>query len=409
MNLSQMARSIAPSPTLRLNEQARLLLEQGEPVIHLGVGEPKNKAPRAALQSASALLEDGYVKYGPTAGQPSLREAIVGYTDAFYGRHVAPENTIVSASAKQSIYNALLAVVDPHDEVIVLAPYWVSYPEMIRLAYGVPVIVPVQPARDSAFEPRIEAVEAALSSATKAIIVNSPNNPSGAVYSGAFIAALVGLAERRNLYLIMDDIYHQLVFDGNKAAPAYRDTQRDVDESTIIIINGISKSYGMTGFRIGWAVAARQVVEVMTAIQGQIITCPSPLTQAAAEGALTGPQEVVEDLRQTMRANRDTMLHELSAIPGVRVTKPAGTFYCLPDFSAYQPSSEALADLLLHKALVVTVPGKAFGAEGHLRLSFSGNREDVIEGIRRIKWALDPSEPNEIYIGDHKDHKLVRD
>ncbi len=403
MNLSQMARSIAPSPTLRLSERARLLREQGEPVIHLGVGEPKNKAPRAAIQSASALLDNGYVKYGPTAGQPSLREAIVGYTDAFYGRHVALENTIVSASAKQAIYNALLATINPGDEVIVPAPYWVSYPEMIRLVYGVPVIIPVQ---GGAFEPRIEAVEAALSSATKAIIANSPNNPSGAVYSGAFIAALVDLTERHNLYLIMDDIYHKLVFDGHEAPSAYRYTQRDVDGSTIIVINGISKSYGMTGFRIGWAVAARQVVEVMTAIQGQIITCPSPLTQAAAEGALTGPQDIVEDLRLTMWANRDAMLHELSVIPGVRVTKPAGTFYCLPDFSAYCPSSEALAETLLHKALVVTVPGKAFGAEGHLRLSFSGNREDVIEGVRRIKWALDPSEPNEIYIGDHK---LVRD
>ncbi|WP_119071882.1 pyridoxal phosphate-dependent aminotransferase [Aggregatilinea lenta] len=403
MNLSQMARSIAPSPTLRLSEQARLLREQGEPVIHLGVGEPKNKAPRAAIERASALLDEGHIKYGPTAGQPSLKEAIVGYTGVFYGRHVAPDNTIVSASAKQSIYNALLSIVNPGDEVIVLAPYWVSYPEMIRLVYGVPVIVPLH---DAAFEPQIEAVEAALTDATKAIIVNSPNNPSGAVYSGDFIAALVDLAERHALYLIMDDIYHRLVFDGNNAPSAYRYTQRDVDDSTIIVINGISKSYGMTGFRIGWAVAARQVVEVMTAIQGQIITCPSPLTQAAAEGALTGAQDVVEDLRRTMHGNRDAMLHELSAIPGVRVTKPAGTFYCLPDFSACHPSSEALADLLLHKALVVTVPGKAFGAEGHLRLSFSGNRDDLIEGIRRIKWALDPSEPNEIYVGDHK---LVRD
>ncbi|HML22479.1 MAG TPA: pyridoxal phosphate-dependent aminotransferase [Aggregatilinea sp.] len=403
MKLSQMARSIAPSPTLRLNEQARLLRERGEPVIHLGVGEPKNKAPRAAIERASALLEGGYVKYGPTAGQPALREAIAGYTETFYGRRIAPENTIVSASAKQSIYNALVSVVNPGDEVIILAPYWVSYPEMVRLVYGVPVIVPL---RDAAFEPQIAAVEAAVSDATRAIIVNSPNNPSGAVYSSAFVAALVDLAERHDLYLIMDDIYHQLVFDGSEAPSAYRFTQRDVDDSTIIVINGISKSYGMTGFRIGWAVAARQVVEVMTAIQGQIITCPSPLTQAAAEGALTGSQEIVEDLRRTMQANRDAMLDELHAIPGVRVTRPAGTFYCLPDFSAYNPSSEALSDMLLHKALVVTVPGKAFGAEGHLRLSFSGNREDLIEGIRRIKWALDPSGPNEIYIGDHK---IVRD
>jgi aspartate aminotransferase len=204
----------------------------------------------------------------------------------------------------------------------------------------------------------------------------------------------------------MDDIYHKLVFDGKHAANPYRYTTQDVENSKVIIVNGVSKLYGMTGFRIGWTVANSQLVEVMTNVQVQTTSNPPVVDQAAAEGALTGVQTCVENLRLGIQNNRDVMISELESFPGVQVTRPGGTFYCFPDFRAFNPDSVDLSRFLLKKALVVTVPGKEFGMEGHLRLSYSGTIKDVTDGIDRIKWALDPTAPNEIYIGDRK---MVRD
>ena len=403
MSISRLASSIEESPTLALNEEARLLRVKGEPVIHLGGGEPKNKAPITAMLSSAAKLRTGDIKYTPTNGLPSLKKAIIRYTEENYGRLVEPDNIIISTGAKQSIYNVLYSVVDPQDEVIVLTPYWVSYPQMTKMVYGIPVIVTPE---DGSFQPCIEEVEDAVSSYTKAIIVNSPNNPSGMMYPASFIAELVELAERRGIYLIMDDIYHKLVFDGQQAASPYAFTEKNIENTRVIVINGISKLYGLTGFRIGWAVTNRRLVEVMTNVQSQITSCPSVISQAAAEGALTGMQSIVENLRLTIQNNRDIMMQELRSFSDVHYKKPDGTFYCLADFRAYDQDSIKLAKFLLEKALVVTVPGGSFGMDGHLRLSYAGSVKDVTEGVKRMKWALDPNAPNEIYIGDRK---LIRD
>lgn len=403
MTISHLARSIGESATLKLNERAKMLADQGQPVIHLGGGEPKNKVPMTAILSSAAKLTAGDVKYVPTDGTPSLKKAIIRYTEENYGRLVAPENVIVSSGAKQSLYNVLVSIIDPQDEVIVLAPYWVSYPEMVKMVYGRPVIVKPE---DGTFQPRLEEIEQAISSYTRAIIVNSPNNPSGTVYTADFIAALVELCERKGIYLIMDDIYHKLVFDGIKPPSPYQFTDENIETTKIIVINGISKLYGMTGFRIGWAIASRPLVEVMKNVQAQTTSCPATLSMAAAEGALTGVQSTVESLRLSIQNNRDVMVNEFLTFSGVKVIKPCGTFYCLPDFRAFSSNSEELAAFLLSKALVVTVPGKEFGAEGFLRLSYCGAVKDITEGIKRIRWALDPEAPNEIYIGDRR---MVRD
>jgi aspartate aminotransferase len=249
-------------------------------------------------------------------------------------------------------------------------------------------------------------IEQVVSSYTKAIIVNSPNNPSGVMYSEQLIGEIVEFCERKGIYLIMDDIYHKLLFDGKKQVSAYKFTTKDVESTKVILVNGISKLYGMTGFRIGWTIASKELVEIMTNVQGQITTTTSVILQAAAEGALMGLQSIVESLRLTVENNRNIMIQELNAFNGVRTTKPDGTFYCLPDFRAYKTNSVELSNFLLKKALVVTVPGKEFGMEGHLRLSYCGSIKDIRQGIERIKWALDPSSPNEIYIGERK---LVRD
>lgn len=403
MSISQLARSIADSPTLRLNEEARLLREMGQPVIHLGIGEPKNKAPITAILSSASKLNTGEVKYTPTDGTPSLKKAIVRYMEENYNRIVAPENIIVTTGAKQSLYNILFSIINPQDEVIILSPYWVSYPEMVKMVYGIPVIVTP---KDGTFYPRMEDILEAVTSYTKAIIVNSPNNPSGVVFPDEFIAQIVEYCETKGIYLIMDDIYHKLVFDGIRPVPGYRFTKKDLESTKIIVVNGVSKLYGMTGFRIGWVVSNRKLVEVMTNVQAQITSSPADVMQSAAEGALNGMQSFVESLRLTMENNRNVVMQEIKSFTGVRITKPQGTFYCLPDFRAYLHSSEELANFILKKALVVTIPGKEFGMEGHLRLSYAGTVKDITEGIARMKWALDPSSPKEIYIGDHK---LVRD
>jgi len=408
MSLSQVACSIHASPTISLNEEARLLREKGQPVIHLGVGEPKNKTPIAAILGSAAKLNSGDVKYVPTDGTPSLKKAIVRYTEENYDRVAAPQNIIVSDGAKQSLWNILFAILNPQDEVIVLAPYWVSYPEMVHMIGGIPVIVTPE---DGSFVPTFEEIERVVGSYTKAIIVNSPNNPSGAIYPEELIARIVNLCESKGIYMICDDIYHKLIFDGKVAVPAYQYTSKDVENTKIIVVNGVAKLYGMTGFRIGWVVAPRKLVEILTNIQSQTTTCVSPVLQAAAEGALTGIQSNVEALRLTMQNNRDILMQEMRSFTAVRCFKPQGTFYAMPDFRAYcgnglVKNSVELSKFLLNKALVVTVPGKEFGMEAHLRLSYAGTAKDLTEGIDRMKWALDPNAPSDIYIGDRK---IVRD
>jgi aspartate aminotransferase len=403
MSISKLARSIVDSPTLRINEEARLLRERGLPVIHLGIGEPKNKTPINAILAAANKLSSGDVKYTPTDGTLDLKKAIIKYTEDNYNKIVAPENVIVTNGAKQSLFNVIYSLVDPQDEVIILAPYWVSYPEMVKMVYGVPIIVTP---KDGTFYPRMEDILEAVSSYTKAIIVNSPNNPSGMVFSPEFIGELVEFCESKGIYLIMDDIYHRLVFNGTKAIPGFQFTEKDIESTKVIVTNGVSKIYGMTGFRIGWAITNRRLVEVMTNIQAQMTSSPATILQSAAEGALNGIQSYVESLRLTIENNRNVIMQELGSFNGIRVPEPQGTFYCLPDFRAYQENSVELADFLLKKALVVTVPGIEFGIEGHLRLSFSGTVKDITEGVARMKWALDPESPREIYIGDRK---MIRD
>jgi len=397
MILSALAKAIPPSPTLSLNEQARVLKEKGEAVVHLGAGEPKNKAPAAAIQGGTANLAAGMVKYTPTSGLPSLKKAIVRYTEEFYGRSVGTQHIIVSSGAKLALYNAMFTILNPGDEVIILAPYWVSYPEMIRMVGAVPVVVTPG---DGSFFPRMdEDIIPAVSPRTRIIIVNSPNNPSGVMYPADFIARVVQFCEEKDIFLIMDDIYHRLIFDGKQPISPYAYTRKDPDSTRIIAINGVSKLYGMTGFRIGWAVAPKEIIDVMVNVQAQTISCVSSVLQAAAEGALTGPQDDVDALRATLESNRNVMLQELSAFKGITVTKPDGTYYCLPDFRGFNGNSIELSRFLLQKALVVTVPGKEFGMDGFIRLSYATAVDDIREGIARIRWALDPTAPREITIG----------
>lgn len=401
--ISQLARSICESPTLKLNETAARLRDKGEPVIHLGGGEPKSKAPIDAIVNCAALLNTGEVRYTPADGIPALKKAVIRYTEENYDRVVTPENVIISNGAKQSIMVLLYAILEPKDEVIFPAPYWVSYPEMVKLAGGVPI--PVVP-EDGSFHPTVKEIEEVVGSYTKAIILNSPNNPSGVVYSDEFIGQIVELCEKKDIWLIMDDTYNRLIFDGRGPTNCYNWARKPLDSSKLVVINCVSKMYAMTGFRIGWTVGNETVIAAMTNIQSQQTSGPSAPSQWAAVGALNGVQSSIQSLRMSLQNNRNVMMERLNAFSGVKVTKPGGTFYCFPDFSAYEKDSQKLSRFLLDKVRVVTVPGKDFGFEGHLRLSYCGTIKEITEGIERMKWALDPNSPNELYLADRK---LVRD
>jgi aspartate aminotransferase len=403
MSISLIGKSIGQSATLKLNEKAAILREKGEPVIHLGGGEPKTKAPIDAIIAVNGLLNSAEVRYTPADGIPALKQAIIRYTEEFYNRKVEPENIIASSGAKQAIMVALQAILNPQEEVLFPAPYWVSYPEMAKLIGAIPVPVLSE---DGSFYPRIQDIERRVTSYTKVIIINSPNNPSGAMYSEEFISQIVEFCEKRGIYLIMDDIYHRLIFDGKKPINCYKYAKDLSENSKLIVINGVSKQYAMTGFRIGWAVGNKKLIDVMVNIQSHQTSGPSVVMQKAAVGALNGVQSSVESLRLTLENNRNIMVAELKAFNGVRYTKPDGTFYCFADFSNYMKDSRKLSEFLLDKVLVATVPGIEFGMEGYLRLSTCGTIKDITEGIARIKWALDPDSPNEIYIGNRK---LTRD
>ena len=365
-----------------LSMPPRALKAAGKPVIHLGGGEPTYPAPQSAVEAIIQKANSRQIKYTPSSGTPELKKAILNYTSVHYSHTFELTNVIVSAGAKQALFNFLLAAVNASDEVVFPAPFWVSYPEMVKLAGGTPVIV--KPAQG--FQATAEEIIKAVTPRTKAILINSPCNPAGHIFSEGFIQKIVSFAEQKQIFLVMDDIYHQLVFDGAKVPNPCVYAK---NFNNLVLINGVSKLYGLTGLRIGWAVSENQdLIKAMGKMQAQSTSCNSDISEAAAAAALNGPQACVEDLRRVLEDNRNTLLSELAKIPHIHVEKPQGTFYSFVDFSHYCADSNKLAAYLLGNALVATVPGKAFGAEGYLRISFCADKTAIIEGVRRLADAL---------------------
>ncbi len=396
MPFSKLANSIGASVTLKLNAEAAKMRAAGDPVIHLGGGEPKSLAPQSAIEAGIAMLKTGEIRYTPASGTPLMKDAIIAYTEKFYGRKVERANVMASAGAKQAIMVALMALVDPGDEVVFPVPYWVSYPDMTRLAAGVPV--PVH-AADHSFQPTLDEMKAAITPKTRVVLLNSPSNPSGKVFDGDWLRGLVQYCQERDIYVMMDDIYHRLVFDGLRAVHCYECTDRSVDDAKLIVLNGVSKQYAMTGFRIGWAVGPKALIKAMANIQSHQTGGPCSLSQKAAVAAIEGAQGSVAELRATLQSSRDELMNLLKEIPGLKADVPEGTFYCFADFRAFDQDSSRLAARLLDKIQVVTVPGIEFGMEGFLRLSYCGSIEDVREGVRRIKWLLDENGAPELSAG----------
>ncbi len=385
MQLSKIASSLGQSATLKLNELAANLKKQGKDIIHLGGGEPEFDIPQKAAEETLKKINSKRVKYTPTSGIPELKEKICKYTMDNYGIETAPANICVSSGAKQSIYNFLLCAVNPGDEVVFPAPYWVSYTEMVRLVYGQPV--PVKPSEGLLCS--FEDIERHITSNTKAIMLNTPNNPSGLIYGPEFIERIVSLCEEKGIFLLMDDIYNKLVFGGINVPSAFSFSKKKIDESNIVSVNGVSKTFSMTGFRIGWSVASKSMTSAMTKVQGQITSCPSELSQAASIGALTEGDAFTKRMIKELEEKRDALVTELSKFKKLKFEKPLGTFYSFADFSAYNPDSSKLSAELIEKTGVVTVPGAEFGVDGHLRISFCGKKEDIVKGVNRIREYLD--------------------
>ena len=384
LTISNRARKIGDSPTLKINALAQALRKEGKPLIHLGGGEPVFPAPQAAVEAIIQKAQSRTIKYTPSSGTVELKQAIAGYMLENYGQKVTPQNIIVSAGVKQALFNFLLATVQEGDEVLFPAPYWVSYPEMVKVAGGVPVAV--YPPKGS-LRVSFEQIAAAVTDKTKAILLNSPNNPSGLILEADLVRDVVKLAEEKNIFLFMDDIYHKLVFDGKICPNPY---EYSTDRQNLVIANGVSKLYGLTGLRIGWAVSEnRSLMEAMGRIQAQSTSCNSDLSEAAATAALLGDQGCIKDLCSLLQRNRDVLMEELAQIPHLTISKPQATFYSFADFSYYNPDSQALAQYLLEKAFVTVVPGVAFGIDGHLRISFCASQDSIVEGVRRIKKALE--------------------
>lgn len=397
MRLSTIANSIKASPTLALNAKAAAMLKNNIPVINLGGGEPQSSAPIEATTEAIDLLKTRIVRYTPTGGIPELKEAVINYTKEHYNHIVDNKNVIVSSGAKQALMVALQSIINPGDKVLFPSPYWVSYPDMVKMCSGIPI--PIIPSNGS-LHPNIEDIKNQIDENVKAIIVNSPNNPSGVVYSKEFIAAIVNFCEHNDIYLIMDEIYHRMIFDDKKKINPLIFSNNFPNSSKIILINGVSKAYAMTGFRIGWAIANEEIISAMTNLQGHQTSCTSIVLQKAAMGALNGAQNSVEELCLTLKKNRDLLIDQLKSIDNVKVYPSDGTFYTFVDFSYYEKSSTKLSNYLIDKVQLLTVPGIEFGRDGFLRISFCGSSKEIIEGAERLKSAIYALSKNKVNVDE---------
>lgn len=387
MNLSTRAKNIEPSATLKASTKAKQLQAQGKDILSLTVGEPDFFTPETIQNAAIEAIKNGKASYyTATAGIPELRQAIVEYLETFYHVTYTPSQTIVTDGAKYALYLVFQAILDEGDEVIIPTPYWVSYSEQIKLAQGKSVFVETTSAQN--FQVTVEQLEAARTPRTKAILLNSPSNPTGMIYSKPQLKEIGEWAVAHDILIIADDIYGRLVYGEETFTPIVS-LSEEIKEHTIII-NGVSKTYAMTGWRIGFAVGNQTIIQAMIDIASQATSNPTAVSQYAAVEALIGDQTKVEEMRQAFEIRRNKMFEALQEIPGFDVLLPAGAFYFFPnvqqtlDLCGYTDVDDFVDDLL-YEANVAVVTGKAFGAAQHIRLSYAADQQTLDEAVARIK------------------------
>jgi len=389
--LSRKLSAIAESATLKVDAKAKALQAAGRPVISYAAGEPDFATPQFIVDAAAeALREPKNFRYTPAAGLPDLREAIAAKTLRDSGLAVDPSQIVVTNGGKQAVYQAFQAVVNPGDEVLLPAPYWTTYPEAIALADGVPV--EVFAGADQDYKVTVEQLEAARTERTTVLVFVSPSNPTGAVYTAEETAAIGRWAVEHGIWIITDEIYQNLVYEGTRAVSIVEAVPEAADQT--ILVNGVAKTYAMTGWRVGWMVGPKDAVKLAANLQSHLSSNVNNVAQRAAIAALTGPQDEAERMREAFDRRRRLIVAELSSIEGVTVPNPLGAFYAYPDVQGLlnrtwrgktPTTSLELADLILDEAEVAVVPGEAFGPSGYLRLSYALGDEQLLEGVRRLQ------------------------
>ena len=382
---------IQPSFTLEMTAKAATLRNQGIDVIDLGVGEPDFNTPLNIRDAAVRAMAEGHTKYTPGRGTLELREAICVKLERDNNISYTPDQIIVSNGAKHSLSTICQAVLDPNDEVIVFSPYWVSFPEIIRLADGIPIIV--ETLSDKNFAPNWNDLEKKISSKTAAILLNSPSNPTGSVWKDETIKKLLTLAAKHNWLVISDECYERLVYDNQYNSPESINSAG----ANVLTVQSMSKTYAMTGWRIGYTAGDANIISAMAKIQGQATSCPNSISQKAAVEALMGDQTEVDQMNKVFAKRRNLMINRLNKINNLSCSNPGGAFYAFPNLSHYigmshegkiLDTSFAISDYILESARTVTVAGSGFGLEGYIRLSYATEESVFLEGIDRIEQAL---------------------
>ncbi|MBI5635241.1 MAG: pyridoxal phosphate-dependent aminotransferase [Nitrospirae bacterium] len=391
--LSPRAQKIKPSPTLAIDSRAKAMKASGIDVINFGVGEPDFDTPDNIKEAACRAIRDGFTKYTAVGGIDPLKDAIIGKFQKDNNLAYKREEIVVSCGAKHSLYNIAQALYGPGDEVIIPSPYWVSYPDQVLLNDAKPVFV--KTVESDSFMVRPEALEACITKNTKALILNSPSNPTGMLYDKKTLEKIAELAVKHNFYVISDEIYEKLVYDGVTHV-SIASLGEEVRAKTIVV-NGLSKSHAMTGWRLGYAAGPSDVIKAMTNIQSQSTSNPNSMTQKAAVEALNGPQEFIITMRDEFDRRRKFVVTELNTIPGMSCIMPNGAFYAFPNTAKIYgarfgdktiSSSTDLALYLLEEAKVALVHGEAFGDDNYVRISYATSMDDIRKGLERIRQAL---------------------
>jgi len=388
LQITERAKNIEPSATLSISARAKALQKQGRDIISFSAGEPDFDTPSVIKEEAKKAIDEGFTKYTPTSGIPELKEAISKKLEGENGLFYSPREIIVSCGAKHSLFNAILTLCNPGDEVLLPKPYWVTYLEQIKLAGGKPVFLEPSPAT---FTTGIEEIRKALTPCARILILNNPSNPTGVVWEEEELEKIAELAKEQDLVVVSDEIYERLTYDGAKVRSIA--SFPEMKERTIVI-NGVSKTFSMTGWRIGYAAGPQEVIEAMGRIQDHSTSNPTSISQRAAWRALQTDPCLVEEMVEKFNKRRKLIMQHLSEIPSVTFPIPRGAFYIFANFSSYLGksfqgksinSSLELAEILLEEAQIACVPGIAFGMEGYLRFSYATSEENIENGMKRLK------------------------
>ena len=393
MKLSRRSQKVKPSPTLAITAKAKAMRTQGIDVISFGAGEPDYDTPQHIKEAAIQALQEGFTKYTPAGGINELKDAITEKLLKENKIHYKRDQILISCGGKHSLYNVAQALINDGDEVIVPAPYWVSYPPIIMLAGGKPVILSTS--EEEGFRLSPEALEESITSKTKAMIINSPSNPTGSAYTRRDLEKLAEIALKHKIYIISDEIYEKIVYDGFEHV-SIASLGEEIKNITLLV-NGVSKTYSMTGWRIGYTAGSREIIEAMDKIQSQSTSNPTSFAQMGALAALCGTQENIMLMAEEYQRRRDLIWESLMLINDISCYKPLGAFYVFPNIGVYLgrrfkgkklEDSSQLSSFLLDEARVAVVPGIDFGAEGYIRLSYPISPKVIQEGVKRIKEAL---------------------